>query len=127
MNDNLRIIEDEYQDLVNNPILNFGITIQLKDDDNIHPNYREWKCSIIGPRNSPYKGGLFILYVEFPKEYPNECPTIYFKKSIYHTNVNPKKGESAHLGEIFISLFHRWRRTFTMREALINIFALFFS
>ena len=54
-----KIIE-EYKDLNRNPN-ELGITIVLKDNNNIHPNYSEWKCSLLCPNNSHYKGGLFFL------------------------------------------------------------------
>ena len=48
------------------------------------------KCfsSIKGPIDSPYEGGLFILNINFPYNYPFRPPEIKFITKIYHPNVN---------------------------------------
>ena len=35
-------------------------------DDNIYC----WESCIIGPVDTPYEGGLFILNISFPQDYP---------------------------------------------------------
>ena len=33
-----------------------------------------WKVLMIGPVDTPYQGGVFTLYVQFPDDYPNHPP-----------------------------------------------------
>lgn len=43
---------------------------------------------MIGPKTTPYEKGLFIMFVNFPDNYPEEPPIIRFTTYIYHCNVN---------------------------------------
>jgi len=53
----------------------------------------KWKVIIIGPKNTPYQGGIFTLLLTFPTEYPFKPPVISFTTKIYHPNVsNDDKG-----------------------------------
>ena len=46
-------------------------------------DFFEWEASIIGPSDSPYEGGVFVLDIKFPAEYPYSAPKIFFKTQIY--------------------------------------------
>ena len=37
-----------------------------------------WKILMVGPTDTPYEGGVFSLYAEFPYNYPEAPPTIRF-------------------------------------------------
>ena len=119
-----RIIE-EFKDLNRYPISDCGITTALRDDN----NYRKWISSLLGPRDSSYKKGLFYFYTEFPEKYPSEAPKIYFNTPIYHVNVNPKVPKSPNdkpLGSINLSTLNMWKPEYTMREVFMNIFYYIF-
>ena len=60
-----RVIE-EFKDINRNPIPNCGITVSLQNEN----DYRLWKVSILGPKDTSYKGGLFFIGIKFPEEYP---------------------------------------------------------
>ena len=60
-----RIIE-EFKDINRNPISNCGITVGLVNEN----DYRLWKCYLIGPKDTSYRGGVFFMNVKFPEEYP---------------------------------------------------------
>ena len=95
-----RIIE-EFKDLTRNPISNCGITISLQNE-----NYRLWNVSILGPKDTSYRGGLFFMNVKFPEEYPLKPPEVYYVTPIYHLNVNPRAPRSSEdipLGNISLS------------------------
>ncbi|KAI6654328.1 hypothetical protein LOD99_726 [Oopsacas minuta] len=47
-----------------------------------------WQVLFEGPDNSPYKGGVFRLYVDFEGEYPIKPPKVRFLTPIYHCNIN---------------------------------------
>ena len=120
-----RII-NEFKDLNRNPISNCGITVGLVNEN----DYRLWKITMLGARNTSYKDGLFFLCAKFPEEYPIKPPEVYFLTPIYHLNVNPRAPRSSEdipLGHISISTLSWWKPEYKMREVLVNIFALFYK
>jgi len=120
-------LKQEYEDLKANPILNCGIYVFLLDQNNIY----EWIITIVGPKDTSYKGGIFLLKALFPRDYPERAPEICFITPIYHVNVNPKfPPYSGHgyenLGHICISTLNWWKPEYKISEVLTNIFALFY-
>ena len=125
MNTGINRIVEEFKDLNRSPIANCGICVGLFNDG----DYSRWKCTLIGPKDSSYSGGLFLLSIKFPPDYPNKAPEVCFLTPIYHINVNPRVprgngGES--LGHVCISTLNWWKPIYKMREVLTNIFALFY-
>eukprot|EP01028_Stygiella_incarcerata_P009443 TRINITY_DN4473_c0_g2_i1.p1 TRINITY_DN4473_c0_g2~~TRINITY_DN4473_c0_g2_i1.p1 ORF type:complete len:188 (-),score=33.51 TRINITY_DN4473_c0_g2_i1:461-1024(-) len=47
-----------------------------------------WRCSIEGPKASPYEGGVFEVLVELPKNYPFHPPKATFLTKVYHCNID---------------------------------------
>ena len=121
----MKKIKDEFSEINNNPISNIGVTVGLPDEDNVF----EWQCSLMGPKDTSYAGGIFFLKIKFPDNYPNEKPEVVFKTPIYHINVNPNKSnaEGAEpLGHVCISTLNWWKPESKIREVLSDIFALFY-
>ena len=114
-------ILSELKDLQENPILNISCTVGLPNQNNIY----EWKCTISGPGDTPFAGGLFFLKIIFPKNYPYSKPEVCFLTPIYHINVNPKANLSEPLGHVCISTLNWWNPQCTIRQVLTDIFALF--
>ena len=83
----ISLIKKEYIDLLLNPIQNIQYTINLGDDDNLF----EWKLQFIGPKDTPYEGGLFLVKIKFPEDYPSNSPIPTFITPIYHPDVNKRK------------------------------------
>ena len=113
----------EYNDLSRNPNINCGSYVFLLNQNNIY----EWIISIMGPKDTSYSGGLFLLKAIFQKNYPQKAPEIYFITPIYNNNVNPiipKKYTpyKENLGHILLS----WRPEFTMKLLISNVFSYFY-
>ena len=119
-------IKEEFKELNYNPLSNCGIVVSLENDN----NYRLWKASMIGPKDSSYRGGLFFMNIQFPEEYPIKPPVVYFLTPIYHLNINPKaprKSGDEPLGYVNISTLNYWNPETRIRQVLVNIFALLYK
>ena len=120
-----RII-DEFKDLNRNPLSNCGVVVSLENDN----NYRLWKATMLGPKDTSYSGGLFFLNIKFPEEYPLKAPVVYFVTPIYHLNIKPKasiRSEDEPLGYVFFSTLLNWKPEYNIRQVLVNIFALLYK
>lgn len=100
-----------------NYLINFGITVRLIDNSNLN----EWRCSLVGGRDTPYEGGIFYLRIKFPDWYPMYGPSIYFITPIYHMNVSSTNGCVTNL-----TLFN-WNSNTSMEEVLAQLFLLFYK
>ena len=118
----LQRIQDEFRELSKNPLGTFGITVGLIND-----NPFQWKCTILGPKDTCYRGGLFHLKITFPIEYPNRAPEIVFETPIYHLNVKYFVGGTQPLGHICLSTLNAWQRNFRMSKVLPEIFDLLYK
>ena len=49
-----------------NPIINCGLSVGLFNEY----DYRIWRVTLVGPKDSLYKGGLIFFNIEFPDDYP---------------------------------------------------------
>ena len=120
-----RII-DEFKDLNRNPISNLGSIFRLVNEN----DYRLWIATMVGPKDTSYRFGLFYINVKFPEEYPLKPPEVYFITPIYHLNVNPRAPRSSEdipLGNISLSTLSWWKPEYKIRGVFINIFALFYK
>ncbi len=121
----MKKIKSEFEQINRSPNPNIGVTVGLPDQDNIFV----WRATLTGPKDSSYKGGVFILNIIFPNDYPKHPPEVCFKTPIYHVNVNPMKSHQKNaepLGHVCISTLNWWKPEYRMREILTNIFALFY-
>lgn len=66
------------------PLMTFNIDYWNKKKDNKNP--WEWKVVYVGPKNTPYEGGIFTVKVVL-NNYPDEQPKFYFITRIYHLNI----------------------------------------
>ena len=117
----LQRIQGEFKELKRNPMITFGITVGLYNEDNPFV----WKCTISGPKDTCYRGGLFYLKIIFPPDYPIKKPEIIFVTPIYHLNVKYFVSGTQPLGHICISTLNNWKPEYKMNKVLPEIFYLF--
>ena len=117
----MKRLQEEFKELNRRPMSNFGITVGLFDEDNLF----EWKCTILGPKDTCYRGGLFHLKIIFPDDYPNTKPEIDFLTPIYHLNVKFFAGGSQPLGHICVSTLNDWKKEYKINKVLPELFFLF--
>ena len=121
----IEILKEEYKDIVISPNSSGCFTVGLLDNE----DYFKWKVWLVGPRDSPYRGGLFILKIIFPENYPNSAPDIIFLTPIYHLNVNPYKNENEgheRLGYVNLGFNKKWNPEIKIKELLIQLYPLFY-
>ena len=125
MKEGLSHIMKEYKGMRINPIAHLGVTTSLFEEN----DYFHWRVSMLGAKDTSYRGGLFYLGIDFPDNYPEKAPDIYFITPIYHLNVNPKKPNfpcAEKLGHVSYSVINWWKPNTTIRELLIKLFAIFY-
>ena len=72
----------------------------------------------MGPKGTPYEGGLFYLDVSFPAQYPFEAPKLRFQTKIYHCNVSSQ-------GVICLDILKdNWSPALTIAKVLLSITSL---
>ena len=111
----MKRIKKEYEANNHEPDKNMGSAYGLVDQDNIF----EWRVTLTGPKDTSYKGGVFLLYVTFPDDYPYHAPEVVFRTPIYHLNINPIKSNNSKaepLGHVSISTLNWWRPEYTIKE-----------
>ena len=113
-------IKYEFQEINRSPLSDIGVSVGLIDANDIS----EWNVSLLGPKNSSYRGGLYYLRVKFPKDYPESPPEIYFITPIYHLNVNSKSKEGVRLGQIYLKSLIYWKSEYNMKKIFPEIFVL---
>merc|ERR1719419_1162257 len=81
-------------------------------------NIMQWEAYIEGPSDSPFAGGIFHLYIDFPSNYPIKPPKVTFKTKIYHCNIAPN-------GSIFLDILKgHWSPVLTIQKVLLSISSL---
>ena len=121
----MKRIKEEFFELNTKFNPNIGLIVGLNDEDNIF----KWSASMIGPKDSSYKDGIFKIDVEFPDDYPTHPPEVVFRTPIYHLNINPYKSNNSKeepLGHVSVSILNWWKSEYKMEEVFINIFCLLY-
>lgn len=77
-----------------------------------------WEGCILGPEGTPYEGGIFLLDISFPPNYPFSAPKLKFKTRIYHCNVNSEGGICLDI------LKNTWSPALTISKVLLSLSSL---
>ncbi|KNZ48667.1 ubiquitin-conjugating enzyme E2 D/E [Puccinia sorghi] len=96
-------------------------------------NMFQWQATIMGPADSPYAGGVFVLMITFPTDvshssrstllhpvliahpYPDHPPKVCFRTKIYHPNINSN-------GAICLDILReQWSPALTIAKVLLSI------
>jgi ubiquitin-conjugating enzyme E2 D/E len=109
-----------------NDLIQIGCNFGLENN-----NIYTWRITMVGPSNTPYAGGLFTIFATFPFDYPDHGPEFKFMNKIYHLNVDFKNDK----GHICLNSINEWRIRgkvkelpfYTMKQALFDIFCLFYN
>lgn len=107
-----------------------GVSVGLGEDDNIF----NWELMIVGPADTIYEGGFFQARLNFPADFPNMPPTMYFKSAMWHPNVyedgkvcisilhNPGEDENA-----YESADERWRPILGVEAIIMSVISMLAS
>lgn len=82
-------------------------------------NNKIWEIKIKGPKDSLYENGLFMVTIDFTKNFPEKAPEIRIKNKIYNLCVNPNNG---HIDSSFLIC---WDKSTLISEILVGIYLFF--
>ncbi|KAK9986325.1 hypothetical protein SO802_031276 [Lithocarpus litseifolius] len=73
-----------------------------------------WQATIMGPTDSPYAGGVFLVTIHFPPDYPFKPPKFAFRTKVFHPNINSN-------GSICLDILkEQWSPALTISKVVIN-------
>ncbi|PWA54887.1 ubiquitin-conjugating enzyme E2 8 [Artemisia annua] len=77
-----------------------------------------WQATIMGPTDSPFTGGVFLVSIHFPPDYPFKPPKVSFKTKVFHPNINSN-------GSICLDILkEQWSPALTISKVLLSICSL---
>ncbi|KAH0917287.1 hypothetical protein HID58_024947 [Brassica napus] len=77
-----------------------------------------WQATIMGPNESPYTGGVFLVTINFSQDYPFKPPKVVFKTKVFHPNINSN-------GNICLDILKdQWSPALTISKVLLSVCSL---
>lgn len=108
-----KCIMRQYVDFMSNPVE--GCTVYVNED-----NCFGWKAVMTG-LPYPYDGGIWVLTIDFPHDYPFKPPRIRFTTPVYHCNISND-------GNICLDVLKdQWSPAITISTAMRSIKELLFD
>lgn len=87
--------------------------------DVVNDDCTELRGEIIGPPDTPYEGGVYLLEIKIPETYPFNPPRVRFLTKIWHPNI------SSVTGAICLDILKdQWAAAMTLRTVLLSLQAL---
>ncbi|KAI8009220.1 Ubiquitin-conjugating enzyme E2 10 [Camellia lanceoleosa] len=76
------------------------------------------KQQLWSPPDSPYAGGVFLVTIHFPPDYPFKPPKVAFRTKVFHPNINSN-------GSICLDILkEQWSPALTISKVLLSICSL---
>lgn len=111
-------IQREFKEVVNSEEANKN-NIKL---DLVEGNFSHLHGQIMGPPDTPYEDGKYLLDIRIPETYPFNPPKVKFVTKIWHPNI------SSVTGAICLDILKdQWAAAMTLRTVLLSIQALLAS
>ncbi|KAF5099714.1 hypothetical protein DV451_002852 [Geotrichum candidum] len=108
-----RRIFREMNDVVSD--VSSGVTLKILNEADV----THLKGSFAGPPGTPYEGGLFVVDIKIPIDYPFKPPVMKFDTKVYHPNI------SSQTGAICIDILRdQWSPILTIKSCLISLQSL---
>ncbi|KAJ3700310.1 hypothetical protein LUZ61_004015 [Rhynchospora tenuis] len=78
-----------------------------------------WQATIMGPADSPFAGGVFLVNIHFPPDYPFKPPKVSFRTKVFHPNINSN-------GSICLDILkEQWSPALTISKVVSLYFFIF--
>ncbi|KAF7052579.1 hypothetical protein CFC21_060662 [Triticum aestivum] len=77
-----------------------------------------WQATIMGPSDSPFTGGLFLVNIHFPLDYPFKPAKVSFRTKVFHPNINSNSSICLDI------LKEQWSPALTISKVLLSICSL---
>ena len=84
-------LQRQLKDLRKHPVGGF----RVEPESNVYV----WTVWFVGPKETPYEGGVFKATLKFPEEFPMKPPVLTINSEFWHPNVYPS-------GEVCMSILH---------------------
>ena len=112
----IKRLEKELTDFNKDPPANCSAG-PVNDYDMFH-----WCAKLLGPVDSPYRGGVFFLNIRFPQDYPFKPQRCTFTTKIFHPNIGLNGQVCCCALDI---LGKQWSPVLTIDKVLLSISSLF--
>ncbi|KAK4386862.1 Ubiquitin-conjugating enzyme E2 5A [Sesamum angolense] len=94
------------------------LTLPSRKEGPVGEDMFHWQATIMGPSDSPFSGGVFLVTIHFPPDYPFKPPKVSFKTKVYHPNINSN-------GSICLDILKdQWSPALTVSKVLLSICSL---
>ncbi|KAG8954062.1 hypothetical protein FRC04_001046 [Tulasnella sp. 424] len=107
---------------------------ELRDDDSteytagpLEEDIFEWHCTIRGPSDTEFEGGLYHCRISLPPEYPFKAPSIMILTPNGRFELNKKVSMFSATYDVYFTSYHEelWQPAWGVRTAIIGLQGFF--